>query len=173
MTKDEVPEFMWTRLSNADADQDGAVSKSELEEHFKKMSAAGPRGPGRHAFGGGPGAGRPGFGRPGFGGPHFGGPPSAERLLEHADKNKDGKLTKDELPEPFWKHLSAADTDQDGTVSKTELEGHIKQRQESGRPQAEKPAADKPAEKLEEQPAEKPAEKPADKTDEKPAEDTN
>lgn len=168
LTKDEVPEFMWTRLSNADADKDGSVTKSELEEHHKKMSAAGEHGPGGHAFGGpgfggrGPGAGRPGFGRPGFGGPRFGGHPSAEFLLEHADKNKDGKLTKDELPERAWEHLSTADTDKDGAVSKAELEAHIKKQHDAGKPGADKPAADKPAEKATDKADDKPAEKPAE-----------
>ena len=34
---------------------------------------------------------QPPEGRPGFG------PPSPERLLEHMDKNKDGKLSEDEI----------------------------------------------------------------------------
>lgn len=36
VTKDEAPEFMWSRLSEADADKDGAVSKEELEKHLPK-----------------------------------------------------------------------------------------------------------------------------------------
>ena len=153
LTKDEIPAFMWTRLETADADKDGAVSKSELEEHFKKIPAPGSHGPGGRAFGGGFSGGRPGLHRAGFGGP-----PSADRLLEHADKNKDGKLTKDELPEAAWTRLSAADTDKDGAVSKSELEAHIKQRHDAAKPDADKPAADK----LTDKPADKPEEEPAE-----------
>lgn len=148
LTKDEVPGFMWTRLTTADTDKDGAVSKTELEEHFKKVPAFGPHHAVSHGFG-------PGRGPRGFG---FGGPPSADRLLEHADKNKDGKLTKDELPEGAWTRLSAADTDKDGAVSKVELEAHIKQRHDAAKPDAEKSATDKPEEKATDKPDDKPAE---------------
>ena len=81
----------------------------------------------------------------------------AEHLLGRADKNKDGKLTKDELPEAGWTRLSAADTDKDGAISKAELEAHIKHRHN-----AAKPGADKPAEKATDKPADKATEKPAE-----------
>ena len=36
LTSDEVPERPWTRISKADADGDGAVTKKELKDAFKK-----------------------------------------------------------------------------------------------------------------------------------------
>ncbi len=38
----------------------------------------------------------------GFRGGPGGGPPSPEQMLERLDQNKDGTLTKDEVPESFW-----------------------------------------------------------------------
>lgn len=94
----------------------------------------------------------------------FGRPPSADQMLQFTDKNKDGKLTKDELPEPMWDRLSSADKDKDGTITRDELEAHLKSAHGPGRPDTDKPA-DKPADK----PVDRPADKPTDKPDEKPA----
>jgi Ca2+-binding EF-hand superfamily protein len=44
LSKDELPEFLWSRLSTADTDKDGSVSKSELEEFSKQHQPAGPSG---------------------------------------------------------------------------------------------------------------------------------
>ncbi len=66
---------------------------------------------------------------------------TADAVFERSDKNKDGKLTKDELPDFFWQRLSAADADKDGSVSKAELEEHFKNMRPPGtRPNEEKPA---------------------------------
>lgn len=35
MTKDEVPSFVWDRLSKMDRNKDGAVSKGEFEDGMK------------------------------------------------------------------------------------------------------------------------------------------
>lgn len=77
-------------------------------------------------------------------------------MLEHFDKNKDGKLSKDEVPAPMWEHLSKADTDGDGSVSAAELEAHAKTMR-PGRPGPDAPKA--PETKPEAAP-EKPAEPP-------------
>ena len=53
----------------------------------------------------------------GFGGPGRGGPPNATELFERMDKNEDGKLTKDEVPETMWSRLSRAAND-DGEVTR-------------------------------------------------------
>ena len=79
-------------------------------------------------------------GGPGPGGPGGARPPliaaldadddgviSAEELkaatdaLSKLDKNKDGKLQKDEVPEPLWDKLSNADTNKDGAVTADEI----------------------------------------------------
>ena len=80
---------------------------------------------GRGGFGGRPG-GDQGQGRGGFGGPPQGGgarPDPAEMVerLMAFDKNKDGKLGKDELSERMAGIITRADTDKDGFASKEEL----------------------------------------------------
>jgi hypothetical protein len=66
--------------------------------------------------------GRPGFG-PGFGpgGPGRGGPPEPGEMLKRMDKNKDGKLTKDEVPDQLWTRLSQADANDDDAITNDEL----------------------------------------------------
>ena len=62
--------------------------------------------------------------RGGPGGPGFGvgrGGPPGPQFLERLDKNGDGKLTKEEVPDFAWQRLSRLDTNQDGVVSKDEL----------------------------------------------------
>ena len=49
-------------------------------------------------------------------------------IFSHADRNHDGKVTKDEVPDFIWQRLSDADADKDGAVSKSELEQHHKKR---------------------------------------------
>jgi Ca2+-binding EF-hand superfamily protein len=106
LTKDEVPSQMWDRLAAADSDGDGSVSKRE----FEKMIGSRRGGP---PVGAGKGRGMP----PGA----SGGPPRPERILRQFDKNKDSKLTKDEVPEELWQRLSQADADGDGAVTVDEF----------------------------------------------------
>ena len=113
LTKDEVPERMWQFLSKADANKDGAISKEELEAARKTMQEQmQQRRPRWGGTGGGPQAG-PAQGWK---------PPTASEMFERLDKNKDGKLTKDEVPERVWQFLSKADANKDGAVSKEEVE---------------------------------------------------
>jgi hypothetical protein len=37
LVKDSVPEGLWDRISKADKNGDGKVSKEELEDHFKTL----------------------------------------------------------------------------------------------------------------------------------------
>lgn len=107
LSKDEVPAEMWERLSKLDKDNDGAVSKEEMAAMRGK---------------GGPGAG-PGGPR-GNGGPEGG--PAA--MFSRFDEDKDGKLSKSEVPAEMWEKLSKADDDADGFVSKAELEKVFRER---------------------------------------------
>lgn len=102
LAKDELPPHFAERLMRADADGDGAVSKSELEEARKKF--AGQRG------------------GPGGRGPGDRGGRNPGQMFDRMDRNSDGKLTKDEMPEQIAERLMRADTDGDGAVSKEELE---------------------------------------------------
>jgi len=83
-------------LKSLDADGDGKLGREELRPNF----------PGR----GGPG----GADRPGRGG-------LAERLMSF-DKNKDGKVDKDELPEQMQRILRRADTNGDGAINTEEAQ---------------------------------------------------
>lgn len=71
--------------------------------------------------------------------------------MERMDKNKDGKLTKDEAPEFLWERISRADANSNGEVSKEELEAHAKTHRPERTPRPEprrddsNPAEEKPA----------------------------
>lgn len=65
-----------------------------------------------------------------------GGQPSVSQLLEQMDSNKDGKLSESEVKGPLKNDFSKIDTDEDGFLSKEELENAPKpERQGQGRPQ--------------------------------------
>ncbi|MEM7698989.1 MAG: hypothetical protein AAF236_11340 [Verrucomicrobiota bacterium] len=49
------------------------------------------------------------------------GRPGGVEFLKKAEKNGDGKLSQDEVPEQAWERLSRLDTDNDGAVSMREL----------------------------------------------------
>jgi hypothetical protein len=127
LAKDEVPERLWQRLSRADADKDDALTKDELEKARPKrpgpQGEAGPRGTfGRRPWGRGPqGPGGPGWGGPARG-PGGSGGPGLDMLMKRFDKNEDGQLAKDEVPELLWQRMGRADADGDGALTKEELE---------------------------------------------------
>ena len=129
LTKDEVPAPIWEHISKADANKDGAVTKEELEaahkkmqEHFRqRMQQAGP---GQ---------------RPQAGPPHGFKLPSVDEVFAKFDKNKDGKLTKDEVPAPIWEHISKADANKDGALTKDELAASRKQREQQRQQPTQQP----------------------------------
>lgn len=99
-----------------DKDGNGKLTEEELRPEFGRGDDRGGRG----GFGGPP----PGFeGRGGPGG--FGGEaPNTEEVVGRwlsLDKNKDEKLSKEELGERMQTLLARADTDKDGFASKAEL----------------------------------------------------
>lgn len=99
-------------FKHMDTNHDGVISKEEFlnaakkmrEEFENRMQHRGPEG------------------EPSPGGHFSGMRPSPDELFSRFDKNKDGKLTKDEVPAPIWEHLSKADANHDGAVTKDELE---------------------------------------------------
>jgi len=130
-------------LETLDADKDGKLSKEEIDgavAALKKLDKDGdgklskeeigwpPAGMGR----GGPGM--MGFGGPGFGPGGFGGGPGGnpvERLMSN-DKNGDGKVTKEELPDPMQPMLERADTNKDGAIDKTEADERFMSNDKNG-----------------------------------------
>lgn len=112
-----------------DTDEDGQLSASEIENASKSLLKLDKNGDGAIS----PEEMRPepsqmpmfaGFGGPG--GPGAGGPPGGAagmvRMLEARDKDKDGKLTGDEIPEQMLPRLNMFDANGDGSIDKSELE---------------------------------------------------
>ncbi|QDT29577.1 EF-hand domain-containing protein [Gimesia panareensis] len=99
-------------LQKLDKDKDGKLSQDELRPDFGGFGRrdGDRRGPG----GFGPG----GFGNRGEG--NRGGGDFVERMMAN-DKNKDGKLTKDELPERMQRMFDNIDTNKDKELDKAEL----------------------------------------------------
>ena len=123
LSKEELPERMQSMMTRGDKNEDGVLDREEI------MASA------RERSGGGAGFG--GFGSPGgFGGPpgggFGGGPEFMAQMFERADADKDGKLSKDELP-PFMKdRLEQIDTNKDGSVDKAELQAGMSRMREGG-----------------------------------------
>jgi len=59
-------------------------------------------------------------------------PPDPGKFFSNADRNEDGKLTKEDVPESLWSRLSMADADNDGAVSKGELAKVFEKRRHEG-----------------------------------------
>lgn len=98
ISADEAGERMAGLMRRADEDKDGVVTRSELEAAMRNRR----------------GGQRPGGER--------GSGAMIDRLLSENDKNKDGKLTADELPERMKRLAERADANNDGAVDKAELE---------------------------------------------------
>ncbi len=48
--------------------------------------------------------------------------PSTEQIMKHLDANKDGKISKEEARGPLSEHFNKVDSDNDGFITKEELE---------------------------------------------------
>lgn len=107
-------------LKKLDKDGDGKLSQEELR----------PAGMGRGGFGGQGGPGQGGPGGPGGQGGQGGGDFVA-RIMEN-DKNGDGKLAKDEMPERMQGMFSRMDANSDGFVDKKEIESSLAQMRQGG-----------------------------------------
>jgi len=97
-------------LKNIDKNKDGKLTEDELRPNF----AGGFGGPGGPGGPGGIGGLAGILGGRGLGEDFVG------RLLE-MDRNKDGKLSKDEVPERMQPLFARADSDKDGVITKEEL----------------------------------------------------
>lgn len=96
-------------LLKLDKNGDGLLSAEELRPDPAQMPMfAGPNGPGRPGAPGAPGAGP--------------GPEMMLRMFENRDLDKDGKLSGDEIPPQMKERLSNMDTNGDGAIDKSEIE---------------------------------------------------
>lgn len=147
ISKDEV----LRQFAKVDADSDGSITKEEIAKHLRSLHAQ-------------PGSSKPADAKGGHGGAARGPagvrPPQApggtrptpDSLLQRADRNHDGKLSKDELPEFLWSRLSAGDSDKDGSLSKSELVEFLKHQRPTnptGKPTDPRKPDDKPAAPIE------------------------
>lgn len=98
-------------LKKLDKDGDGKISGEEMRpaRGGERGGRGGERGGRGGGFGGGPG------GAGGAGGSF------ADRLMEY-DENKDGKITASELPERMARIMDRADSNGDGTLTKAEID---------------------------------------------------
>ena len=112
LTKEEVPEQAWERIVKADADNNGAVTKEEMAKVVKARAGNGQG----NAKMGGPGMGQRDPGQ----------------MFERMDANKDGKLTKEELPERVAEKMMNMDADGNGSISQDEFATGCKNRERDG-----------------------------------------
>lgn len=110
-----------------DADKDGSISASEIENASKALAKLDKDGDGALS----PEELRPDFaamardGMPREGQPGANGAPGKEmmaRMFEQRDVNKDGKLSGDEIPERMQQNVSRMDENGDGAIDKSEME---------------------------------------------------
>lgn len=106
-------------LKSLDKNSDGKLDQTELRPNFEGM-------------------GREGMGRGGFGGPEGrggAGGENAEAMVERlmaSDANKDGKLSKEELPERLQSMMARGDRNEDGSLDKEEIMAIARERAAQG-----------------------------------------
>ena len=153
-------------LKALDADGDGEISKSEIEGAAKALSALDKNGDGKLSrdeilpnFTGSGNPGRAGAeGRPGQPGqpgqPGVAGrinPEEMFRRLKEADKNGDGKISKDEAPDRMKENFDRIDANGDGQLDESEIKTMFERLREAAgrRPEAGRPEG-RPERKAEE-----------------------
>ena len=144
ITKDEMPERMQAMIERLDTNKDGAIDNKELAALKDRLAQGGQGQQGQRPQGQRPQGQRPegqqgqrpqgqrpegqqgqrpqGQRPEGQQGqrPQFN-PADMIKRIKESDKNKDGKITKDELPEQMQRMFPRIDTNQDGAIDREEL----------------------------------------------------
>ncbi|HWA97034.1 MAG TPA: EF-hand domain-containing protein [Pirellulales bacterium] len=102
LTKDEAPDRMRENFDRIDQNGDGFIDADEMKQVIQMLARSGGGAPGQ---GGGPGGGD-----------------MAKQLLQRADANGDGKLSKDEVPERMRENFDRMDRNGDGFLEPQELQ---------------------------------------------------
>ncbi|NQT36887.1 MAG: EF-hand domain-containing protein [Planctomycetes bacterium] len=116
----------WARAGRKPAEERIATRRAELAD---PANTPDPKPVESHP-GGGPPPGRPGAGT---------GPPSVDEVFKRFDRNEDGKLQKNEIPEFARQFILPADANGDDMVTKEELQASRRRQRPSGRPAAGAP----------------------------------
>ena len=142
ITKDEMPERMQAMIERLDTNKDGAIDNKELDAMKDRIAQGGQQQQGQRPQqqqgqrpqqqqGQRP-QGQQGQ-RPQFN------PADIIKRVKESDKNKDGKITKDEFPVQMQRMFPRIDTNQDGVIDREELAVMEKRMAERGgqRPQGQ------------------------------------
>ena len=178
ITKDEMPERMQAMIERLDTNKDGAIDNEELAALKDRLAQGGQGQQGQRPQGqqgqrpqgqqGQRPQGQQGQRPEGQQGqrPQFN-PADIIKRVKESDKNNDGKITKDELPEQMQRMFPRIDTNQDGVIDREELavmEKRMTERAQGGqrpqgqpgqRPEGQRPQA-QPGQRPEGQPGQRP-----------------
>jgi Ca2+-binding EF-hand superfamily protein len=117
LTADEVTDTVRPMIEGADQNGDGVFERAELAAHVQNMHNRSAGGPGR-GFPGDPGALR---GPGNFADQPFDANQMTAQLMR-SDRNRDGRLTPDEVPQQAMGMLRGGDQNNDGAIDAREMQ---------------------------------------------------
>lgn len=115
ISKDEAPERLARGFDRMDSDDDGYLTSEEITVAMKAMFQRGGDRPNR-----------PGSSEAGRGDDRRPDPEMFVKRMMQADKDGDGKISKDEAPERMQQVFDRFDADSDGFVTREEITSHMK-----------------------------------------------
>lgn len=158
LSQSEAPDRMKQRFDMLDTNGDKSVSKEEMQAAFEKMGQGG-KGQGKNGAGKAQGGKGKGKGQSGNGagkgqgqakgqgqGKRGGKSVDPAKMMQYLDKNKDGVLSVDEVPEKMKGRFDRLDGDSSGTITVEELKRTFDKMKNGqlGRDKSADPEATKP-----------------------------